>query len=115
MDDVLTLTEPIIDINGKAIHELYIPKGTDVLIPNRYLNCNTTHWGEDAHEFNPERWLKKDSDGDSESSSASVLKRIWTFGEGARSCVGKQFSMAQMKVSSFWVFFSSHPGFPDRF
>ncbi|KAF9040784.1 cytochrome P450 [Panaeolus papilionaceus] len=101
VDDVLTLTEPIIDINGKVIHELYIPKGTDVLIPNRYLNCNTTHWGEDAHEFNPERWLKKDSAADSESSSASVPKRIWTFGEGARSCVGKQFSMAQMKILVF--------------
>ncbi|PPR04921.1 hypothetical protein CVT24_007165 [Panaeolus cyanescens] len=95
IDDVLTLSEPLIDTNGKAIHELFIPKGTDVLIPNRYLNCNVTSWGHDAHEFNPERWIKKDTEAN---------MRLWTFGEGARSCVGKLFAMAEMKILIFVLF-----------
>jgi hypothetical protein len=77
-DDVLPLSQPITKISGEVIHELPVPKGTRIVASiaayNRYLESSALHryfysdaafisnrnkdfWGEDAHTFNPERWI----------------------------------------------------------
>ena len=46
-----------------------------------------TVFGEDAEEFNPERWLE------SEERTREMEKYLITFGAGSRTCVGKNISL----------------------
>lgn len=39
------------------IQEIPIPKGTTIIIGILGCNINKALWGEDAHEWKPERWL----------------------------------------------------------
>ncbi|OJA18405.1 hypothetical protein AZE42_06397 [Rhizopogon vesiculosus] len=55
--DVLPLSQPITTRFGAVIHELPVPKGTRIVASIAAYNRNKDLWGEDAHEFNPERWL----------------------------------------------------------
>ncbi|KAL2068381.1 hypothetical protein VTL71DRAFT_16479, partial [Oculimacula yallundae] len=63
-----------------------IPKGTPVRVHIWALNLSRKLWGEDAHEFNPERWLVGD-----EKANGGATDRLayLPFGYGPRSCVGR--------------------------
>lgn len=54
---ILPLSKPVIGKDGQEIHEVFVPAGT--VVHNGLLMANTSPdiWGEDAHEFKPERWL----------------------------------------------------------
>ena len=54
----MPLSEPVRGVDGRAITEIPIPKGTTVILNLRACNTNKALWGEDAHEWKPERWLK---------------------------------------------------------
>ena len=54
---VLPLSKPIRGVDGKYMNELPIPKGTRIIIAIRACNRYKDIWGEDAHEWKPERWL----------------------------------------------------------
>lgn len=56
-DVVMPLSTPIKGVDGKPIHEVFVPKGTDIYIASYACNRNPALWGEDAHEWKPERWL----------------------------------------------------------
>ena len=56
-DMVLPLSQPIQGLDGRMIHEIPVPKDTRVMIGVGGSNCNKALWGEDATEWNPERWL----------------------------------------------------------
>jgi cytochrome P450 len=50
------------------------------------LNKAKRLWGEDAREFNPERWLVGENKANGAASSSLAFA---TFGTGARMCIGK--------------------------
>ena len=54
---VLPLSEPIRGVDGTWMKEIPIPKDTRILVSIRGSNRNKSIWGEDAHEWKPERWL----------------------------------------------------------
>ncbi|KAF5351591.1 hypothetical protein D9758_007265 [Tetrapyrgos nigripes] len=129
-DAVLPLSKPIIGRDGNKITEVYIPKGTSVLMSFINSNRNPEIWGPDALEWKPERWLSplpkevvdahipgvyshlyvltitKYGNEEHAADFFSVLFRM-TFSAGARSCIGFKFSQLEMKavlsmlVSSF--------------
>src|SRR6266702_825728 len=56
-DVVLPLSSPIQDVDGREVHEIFVPKNTTVF-PHIYnLNRDPSIWGTDAAEWKPERWL----------------------------------------------------------
>ena len=57
-DAVLPLLWPIKSADGGSeIKEIFVPKGTDVVIAIMGANKSKIIWGEDAEEWKPSRWL----------------------------------------------------------
>ncbi|KAI5118123.1 hypothetical protein M0805_008032 [Coniferiporia weirii] len=97
-DDVIPLNEPFVDTRGRTQTEIRIKKGEGVLIPILAMNLSKEIWGEDAHEFNPDRWA-------SPPEAAKEMPGVWgnmmTFLGGARSCIGYRFALIEMKALLF--------------
>ncbi|XP_028167791.1 cytochrome P450 4V2-like [Ostrinia furnacalis] len=56
-----------------------------------YATCRHPVWGEDRHEFKPERWLDPSKLPENPNSFA-------TFGVGRRSCIGKAYALMSLKT-----------------
>ena len=54
---MLPLSAPTHDVNGRKIHEIFIPKDTNVFLHIWNLNRDPSIWGHDAADWKPERWL----------------------------------------------------------
>ena len=54
---ILPLSTPVKGLDGRDMHEIFIPNGTLVLISALNSNRNPEIWGPDALEWKPERWL----------------------------------------------------------
>ncbi|KAF7341386.1 Cytochrome P450 [Mycena venus] len=97
-DDVLPLSKPYIDKDGRSHDSLPIPKGQMLHVPIWAINTDKEIWGEDAGEFKPERW-------DHIPGSASAIPGVWanllTFFAGPHNCIGFRFSLAEMKALLF--------------
>jgi len=114
-DEVLPLSTPIITKSGKTITELPIPKDMILVISNAGYNRNTDVFGQDAHVFNPERWL----DGTVQTTtSVGVYGNLMTFGSGHRACIGWRFAVYEYQaflvelVKNFE--FSMEPSLSDK-
>ncbi|KAL4068695.1 cytochrome P450 [Scleroderma yunnanense] len=96
-DTVLPLSRPIATNSGKLINEIPVPEGTRIVISISAYNRNKELWGEDAHVFNPDRWL----DGtvkDKKESTVGVYANLMTFGTGHRSCLGWRFALIEIQA-----------------
>ncbi|KAJ6550845.1 cytochrome P450 [Mycena vulgaris] len=96
-DDVLPLTKPIRTASGALIDKIPIRKGTVLTISLHYTNVAKSIWGPDAAEFKPERWL----DGRDVPASAKEYPgyhHTMIFSDGPRTCLGKGFALAEMKI-----------------
>lgn len=98
----LTLREAAVDtvVAGHAV-----PKGTAIMISPWATNFDTTLWGPDAHEFNPDRWMPKGPDDKrAASGGASSNYAFLTFLHGPRSCIGLAFARAEFAcLLATWV------------
>ena len=56
-DAVLSLSQPIIGVDGTSMSEIFVPKGTAIGVGIRSCNRSKVIWGNDALEWKPERWL----------------------------------------------------------
>jgi cytochrome P450 len=55
---ILPLGTPIKGVDGTEMHEIPIPKDTTILINVTACNSNPSIWGDDSHQWKPERWLE---------------------------------------------------------
>ncbi|CCM00981.1 uncharacterized protein FIBRA_03029 [Fibroporia radiculosa] len=98
-DDVIPLETPVVDVNGQVHNTLKVSKGNIIQIPILVLNRSKELWGEDAHEFKPERWITGIPD------SAKHIPGVWghmlSFLGGPRACIGYRFSLIEMKALIF--------------
>ncbi|KAG1737832.1 cytochrome P450 [Suillus paluster] len=96
-DDVLPLSQPITTRSGDVIHELPIPKGTRIVASIAAYNRNKELWGEDAHVFNPDRWLDGTAK-EKKATSIGVYSNLMTFGGGVRACIGWRFAVIEFQA-----------------
>jgi len=97
-DDVLPLSKPYIDKEGRSHDSLPIPKGQMIHIPILAVNTDKELWGEDATEFKPERWENLP---ESVSDIPGVWANLLTFFAGPHNCIGFRFSLVEMKALLF--------------
>lgn len=79
----------------------FIPKGTVVLMCPSAINTSKKLWGDDAQEFNPDRWMGA---GCANTGGADSNYSFLTFLHGPRSCIGQAFAKAEFAcLLAAWV------------
>ncbi|KIM41638.1 hypothetical protein M413DRAFT_152589 [Hebeloma cylindrosporum] len=97
-DTVLPLSNPIIGLDGREMHEIPIPSNTNVMIGIYAANRNPEIWGPDSYEWKPERWLSPPPETVTGARIPGVYSHLMTFLGGGRACIGFKFSQLEMKV-----------------
>ncbi|KAJ7121087.1 cytochrome P450 [Mycena epipterygia] len=97
-DDVLPLSRPYVDGEGKIHESLRISKWQMIHIPILDVNTDKEIWGEDAQVFRPERWNHVP---ESARAVPGVWAHLFTFLAGPRNCIGFRFALAEMKALLF--------------
>ncbi|KAJ8596737.1 cytochrome P450 [Rhizopogon salebrosus TDB-379] len=90
-DDVIPLAQPIETKSGKIIHEIPISKGQGITASICTYNRLKTLWGEDADQWNPNRFL----DGNKERSLLGVFANL---SAGIRACIGWRFAVLELQA-----------------
>lgn len=99
-------------VENTTIAGEYVPKGTLVLISMWAVNRSVSLWGNDAEQFNPDRWLTTVTHPETGLSSLKVNKNggavsnyaFMTFWHGRGNCIGQNFAMAEMAcVIASWI------------
>ncbi|QRV86654.1 cytochrome P450 family protein [Ceratobasidium sp. AG-Ba] len=81
-----------------------VRKGEFIHLPYEGMNTARAVWGEDAHEFNPDRWLNLPS---AVKNNIGLVSNLMTFSVGPHACPGSRLAIAEIKtilahvVSSF--------------
>ncbi|EEB91420.1 hypothetical protein MPER_10221 [Moniliophthora perniciosa FA553] len=96
-DDVIPLSEPILASDGQYLSEIPVQKGQKTMISVCSYNRNKNVFGEDAHEFKPDRWLDN-SDKIQQGASVGVYANLATFAGGLRSCIGWRFAILELQA-----------------
>lgn len=96
-NEVLRLTPPVpVTLREAArdttIQGQFVPAGTRIILAPTAANTAVGHWGDDAGEFKPDRWL---GPGRANSGGAESNYAFMTFLHGPRSCIGKEFAKAE--------------------
>ncbi|KAK0186135.1 cytochrome P450 [Armillaria mellea] len=93
-DDILPLAEPLTTSDGKLCSQIPIPKGQIVMTSIYSYNRLPSVWGDDAEEWNPNRFL----DGrDIKQMSLGVYANLLTFSAGVRGCIGWRFAIMELQ------------------
>jgi cytochrome P450 len=74
-----------------------IAKGSLMVISIRAINRSSAIWGPDAKEFKPDRWLTEDGIS-GKAKEVQGHRHLLTFVDGPRTCLGKDFAIAEFKV-----------------
>ncbi|KAG9226814.1 hypothetical protein CCMSSC00406_0003513 [Pleurotus cornucopiae] len=92
---VLPLSKPVTLTTGEVLHEISIPKGQKFRLSLAGYNRSKVIFGEDAHVFNPDRWL---STIPKNSVNVGIYSNLLTFGGGLRACIGFRFALIEFQA-----------------
>ncbi|GAB2231020.1 hypothetical protein Droror1_Dr00027306 [Drosera rotundifolia] len=99
LQEVLRIYPPFVQLN-RLVHEdiklgkYTLPAGILVNLPIILLQHDNQIWGDDAKEFNPERFSK----GVLEATKGKAVS-YFPFGWGPRICIGQNFSLIEAKLA----------------
>ncbi|XP_074308763.1 cytochrome P450 72A397-like [Silene latifolia] len=74
------------------LKELLIPAGTEIVVPLCVVHQDSSLWGEDSKDFNPDRF----AEGISEATKGQPI--YFPFSMGPRICIGKNFALLEAKL-----------------
>ncbi|KAF8835284.1 cytochrome P450 [Paxillus ammoniavirescens] len=97
-DTILPVSVPIRSTEGTLVHEVHVPKGTDIVVSLLCANTNKAIWGDDAEEWKPERWLVDLPQSVVDAKLPGIYSNMMTFLGGSRACIGFKFAELEMKV-----------------
>ncbi|KAI4293823.1 cytochrome P450 [Schizophyllum commune Loenen D] len=97
-DDVVPLARPYTDMKGKEHGVIVVKKGQQFMLSIHNLHRAKEIWGEDADEFQPERWEALPV---TVTSVPSIWSHLFTFSGGPHACIGLRFSIAEIKAILF--------------
>ncbi|KAJ7766025.1 cytochrome P450 [Mycena metata] len=95
-DAVIPLSEKITLSTGEEISQICIEKGQIVSVAIASFQRLESRWGEDAHEFNPNRWLHGTAYKGPEAEALGPYANLF-FG-GPHTCLGWRFAVLEMQV-----------------
>ncbi|KAK7045146.1 cytochrome P450 [Favolaschia claudopus] len=109
-DDVLPLSQPIRDANGKVLNSVFVKRGTTVVLAVQCINSAEAYWGRDSKKFMPERWLvgtttrggmnlKGVRERKLGAQDIKGYRHLLSFSDGARICPGKTFAVMELKIA----------------
>lgn len=84
LNERVALRDTVLPRGGgkRGQEKIFVPQGTQVLIPIYALGRRKGLWGHDVNEFRPERWLEK--------GGRRFGFEFIPFGGGARQCMGRE-------------------------
>ncbi|PON76245.1 Cytochrome P450, E-class, group I [Parasponia andersonii] len=92
--------------------EMLLPARTTIFLPTLLVHHDVELWGEDASDFNPQRF----SEGISKATKGRIS--FFPFGWGHRSCIGQNFAMIEAKLVLSMILqrfkFKLSPGYSHR-
>ncbi|KUL82974.1 hypothetical protein ZTR_10297 [Talaromyces verruculosus] len=71
-------------------NDIRVPAGTSVVVDTIAINIDNPFWGDDSHEFRPERFKGINQ--------IDMRYNLFTFGFGTRKCLGQYFAEAVVKL-----------------
>ncbi|KAF5637846.1 cytochrome p450 [Fusarium sp. NRRL 52700] len=80
-------------VDGKVV-----PPGTIVGMSAYTMNTNPQIWGQDAHSFNPDRWLGPNA--------KELETQLCTFSKGTRQCIGINIAYAEATIALAHFFYN---------
>lgn len=97
LNESLRLYPPAIAVFREASNEMklgniLIPRGTTLFLPILALHVNPDYWGNDAHVFNPLRFV------DGVLKACKHPMAFLPFSTGPRNCVGQNFALMEAKI-----------------
>ncbi|KAL1404861.1 hypothetical protein Q8F55_008472 [Vanrija albida] len=95
-DTTLPVGTPMPGRDGSLVDSIQLRKGSQIFMAISHVNTSAELWGEDAHEFRPERHDAGPTD-----KVPGVYGNILSFYGGVRNCIGYRFAVMEMKTAMF--------------
>ncbi|KAK7460593.1 hypothetical protein VKT23_009314 [Stygiomarasmius scandens] len=101
-ETILPLSKPMTLTTGVTVNQISIPKGTIIYADMVSYNFDKMIWGDDAEEFNIDRWLKMgEKQQASKKFAPSVYAGLFNFIAGVKTCLGWRFLLLESQVFVF--------------
>ncbi|KAF9072897.1 cytochrome P450 [Rhodocollybia butyracea] len=94
-DDMIPLSQTILTENGEPLSSFAVKAGQVFRIPWALLNVNKQVWGNNAHEFIPERWIEPGGVPPADKLPHGPWVGVSSF---CKTCIGYRLALSELKI-----------------